>query len=137
MRSLTKRLVWLNSAPLLHPSPFLSISPRCTLTFQGTSPLATCETYSTNLMFLRHRFGVQGKYQFRGSTYQFPDGLPMGDPLSSFVLETFLDKMERDILTSKAHNISNFSQDVYQWHSGYRRPPSQFSRDSESFTTRD
>ena len=39
---------------------------------------------------------------FQGKTYQFPDGLPMGGPLSSLVADAFLSHMEDQLLRDPA-----------------------------------
>lgn len=54
--------------------------------------------------------------QFRNTTYQFPDGLPMGGPLSSLVAEVFMDRLENDIFTPDHPQFSVFARDIYQWY---------------------
>ena len=41
---------------------------------------------------------------FRETTYQFPDGLPMGGPLSALIAEIYLDFLETEILKSSTHS---------------------------------
>ena len=38
--------------------------------------------------------------QFNGELFEFPDGLPMGSPLSSLMANIFMDQLENDIFTS-------------------------------------
>ena len=40
---------------------------------------------------------------FQGSVYKFPDGLPMGDPLSMLMADVFMDNLESEILCSSPH----------------------------------
>lgn len=47
---------------------------------------------------------------FKGKTYKFPDGLPMGGPLSSLTAEVFMSKLESDIISS-----SNHSNRIHFW----------------------
>ena len=47
---------------------------------------------------------------FRGTTYVFPDGLPMGGPLSMLLAAVFIDHLETEILRGSPHN--NFA---YFW----------------------
>ena len=44
---------------------------------------------------------------FLGKTYRFPDGLPMGAPLSMLVADIFMDHLKSSILTSQDSSISN------------------------------
>ena len=41
---------------------------------------------------------------YNGKKYEFPDGFPMGAPLSTLVADIFMDKLEQDV-------IRNFSSD--------------------------
>jgi hypothetical protein len=54
--------------------------------------------------------------QFRNTTYQFSDGLPMGGPLSSIVSEVFLDRLEGELFAVDHPRFSGFAKDIYQWH---------------------
>ena len=44
---------------------------------------------------------------FLGRTYRFPDGLPMGAPLSALMAEVFMDHLEDQILSSNDPSVQN------------------------------
>jgi len=43
---------------------------------------------------------------FKGKKYRFPDGLPMGGPLSSLVADVFMDDLESSVLDSHPNSSS-------------------------------
>ena len=53
-------------------------------------------------------------YEFRGDVYGFPDGLPMGNPLSPIVADVYMSVLELNLFNNQLHNLAP-PPEIHTW----------------------